>query len=69
MTLYVLIPNFQVSNWYKARSEDGLEGMIPANFVKVKAEALTVKKDGQKNPSEASQDSLPKTAVQLHKVP
>jgi c-src tyrosine kinase len=57
-------------NWYKARREDGLEGMLPANFVmEVKAEALTVKKEAQKKPPKVSQDSLPKTAVQLHKMP
>ena len=66
---YVLIPNSQDPNWYKARRADGLEGMIPANFVmEVKAEALTVKKDGQK-PPKVSQGSLLKMAVQLHKMP
>ena len=61
----VLIPNLQDSNWYKARRKDGLEGMLPANFVmEVKGQ-----KDRQKTPSKTSHDSLPKTAVQLHKIP
>ena len=68
VSVSVLIPNLQDPNWYKARREDGLEGMLPANFVmEVKAEA--VKKEAQKKPPKASQDSLPKTAVQLHKMP
>ena len=71
---YVLIPNSQDPNWYKARRKNGLEGMVPANYVmevifKPEALASDVMKEAQKKPPKVSQDSLPKTAVQLHKVP
>ena len=52
----VLISNLQDPNWYKARREDGLEGMLPANFVK----------ESSKKPS---RENIPKAAVQLHKMP
>ena len=29
----ILVRPVQDPNWYKARREDGLEGMVPANFL------------------------------------
>ena len=29
----LLVSSVQDPNWYKARREDGLEGMVPANFL------------------------------------
>ena len=49
----ILISIIQDPNWYKARRGDGLEGMLPANFVME---------------TQAS-ENIPKAAVQLHKMP
>ena len=62
----ILIPNLQEPNWYKARREDGLEGMLPANFV-MEAQ-VSSKKLEKKSSKKPSCENIPKAAVQLHKM-
>ena len=39
----LLVSSVQDPNWYKARREDGLEGMVPANFLQ-EAQPMSQKK-------------------------
>ena len=64
----ILFIALQDPNWCKARREDGLEGMIPTNFV-VPVQVSNKKVKKKKSSKKPSRENIPITAVQLHKMP
>ena len=56
----------QDPNWYKARNKDGLEGMIPYNYV---SSMETEKNISTKPVASAGQVGMSKAAVPLRKMP
>ena len=56
---YIYAVTLQDPNWYKAKRADGLEGMIPANFVR----------DNSDGPAEVVVGGGSKQAVKLQEMP
>ena len=74
----VIVAPSKDPNWYKARREDGLEGMIPFNYVQEKVSAGTPAPPPPQRPvqpspptadNDAAMNHVAKGAVQLKTMP